>query len=262
MDCEFSFCNDGIQVTYLYDEAEIEKITAFNKKYDEYKINKENNSDLKAPKLKAYSSMVNDNEFKTDIEDIVLLDKIALTVNTKVKKADNFSKNIYLSESNFIHLYNFAVALNAQYNDVEETSEEMQNSFNSLSLEYKLSNVLQAKKFAEHIDLLGYFYTDRPVAYDMVTEFTDAELIQLGEKEHDRWEDEKNSMCWLPSGAMTDACRADKVVREQTRMHYDFETVFHDLDDETKAKDMKPLNTMMIKLREYDGLRIYSLKRN
>lgn len=261
MGCEFSFCNNGIQATYLYDELESKKIIEFWKNHDEYMINKQKHNDIKAPKLKAYSSMVHENEFKTDIENIVELKQIPLNITTTIKKADSRSKHTYLSDSNFIHLYNFAVALNAQYNGEEESGEQMQDSFNSLSLEYKLSNVLQAKKFGEYLDMLGYFYTDRPVAYDMVTNFTDSELVKLGEQEHKRWEDEKNSMSWMPTGAMADKCK-DKVVREQTRMHNDFEKAFDTLDDETKAKDMKPLNTMMIKLKEYDGLRIYSLTRH
>jgi hypothetical protein len=258
MECEFSFCNNSIQATYLYDEAESKKIIEFWKNHDEYLISKLKDSNIKAPKLKAYSSMVNENEFKADIESIVDLKQIPLNVTATIKKADNSIKHTYLSDSNFIHLYNFAVALNAQYNGEEESGEQMQNSFNLLSLEYKLSNVLQAKKFAEYLNVLGYFYTDRPVAYDMVMHFTDAELIKLGEQEHKRWEEEKKSMSWMPTGAMADKCK-DKVVREQTRMHNDFEKAFDTLDEETKAKDMKPLNTMIIKLKEYDGLRIYSL---
>ena len=60
----------------------------------------------------------------------------------------------------------------------------------------------------------------------------------------------------MPTGSMSELCR-DKYIREQTRMHNDFDTDFFQLDDEAKAKDMKPMNTMVEKLKEYDGLRIY-----
>ena len=135
-------------------------------------------------------------------------------------------------------------------------SEQMDVWFDELSLEYKLSNIAQARKFAEHLDKIGCFYTDQPVDLEMVDAFTEKELVLIGEEEHRRWEDEKKSMYWMPTGAMSELCR-DKYIREQTRMHNDFDTNFFLLDDEAKAKDMKPMNTMVEKLKEYDGLRIY-----
>ncbi len=259
-DAKFTFKNDGIQVTYYYDENEGKKIINFWKNHDFYLRNKENDKALKEPKLKAYSSMVLDKSFKSDIERIIDTSNIKLTVDTEIREVENRGKHTYLSESNFLHLYNFAVALNAQYNNSKENDEVMRAKFEEMSLEYMISNVLQAKKFAEHLDEFGYFYTDRPVAYDMVDSFSDKELIVLGKKEHQRWEKEKNTMCWIPAGQMEKECREDKSVREQTRMHYDFGMEFEKLDTETQAKDMKPLNTMMKKLKEYDGLRIYKLR--
>jgi len=207
--------------------------------------------------------MVHKNSFLREIEKILNLEGIRLIVQTTLEEADNSSKQIYLSNTNFLHLYDFAVALNAQYNNVEEDAEEMMESFEKMSLEYKLSNVLQAKEFKKHLDSLGYFYTDRPVAYEMIQEFTDEELIFLGIREHGRWEAEKRDMCWIPARDVQEVYQ-DKALREQTRMHYDLDVVFEDLSVEEQLKDMKPLNTMMKKLKEFDGLRIYSIgkKRN
>jgi len=260
MNCYFTFKKDEISAVYVFDDAEKEKIEKFEKLYKEYQ---KNPTDGKEPTLKAYGSMVHKNSFLREIEKILNLEGIRLIVQTTLEEADNSSKQIYLSNTNFLHLYDFAVALNAQYNNVEEDAEEMMESFEKMSLEYKLSNVLQAKEFKKHLDSLGYFYTDRPVAYEMIQEFTDEELIFLGIREHGRWEAEKRDMCWIPARDVQEVYQ-DKALREQTRMHYDLDVVFEDLSVEEQLKDMKPLNTMMKKLKEFDGLRIYSIgkKRN
>lgn len=254
MGCEFTFGENGIQAVYLYDEAEADKIARFKERYAAYSGDEKN-----APKLKAYSEMVHKNKFLKDIQNILDLKEIKLEVETRLESVDFTRKQMKLSNSNFMHLYDFAVALNAQYNVLEEDEETMLESFEQLSLEYKLSNILQAKEFEEHLDSIGYFYTDKSVAYPMVKEFSDSDLVVLGVREHSRWEDEKRNMCWLPAGEVQDVIK-DKMLREQTRMHYDLDVRFIDLPREEQVKDMKPLNTMLQKLKEFDGIRIYKLK--
>lgn len=254
MGCEFAFRENGIQAVYLYDKAESDKIKRFQEKYDAYSGDKKT-----APKLKAYSDMVHENKFLKDIENILDLTTIKLEVAVRLQPVDFTGKQAHLSNSNFMHLYDFAVALNAQYNALGEDDEAMMESFEQLSLEYKLSNILQAKEFEEHLDSIGYFYTDKAVAYPMVNEFSDFELVTLGVREHLRWENEKYNMCWIPAGEVREIVQ-DKTLREQTRMHYDLDIKFIDLSKEEQIKDMKPLNTMLQKLKEFDGLRIYKFK--
>ena len=130
-----------------------------------------------------------------------------------------------------------------------------------LSLEYKLSNIGQAKFFAKALDEIGCFYTDRPVAYEMVTSFSDDELKCLGAFEHKRWENEKQSMCWMSGKNMTRELKENgNELREQARMHYDLDVQFADLNDEEKAKDTHHLNVMMEKLLAFDGIRVYRYK--
>lgn len=255
MGCEFRFVDNGIQAKYLYDESQKSKIDAYLEAMEQYKARKL----LNEPKLKAYASMVGKNDFEQDIKRIVDLEHgIRLTVTTDLRAMDRRHKKTYLSDTNFIHLYNFAVAMNAQY-DKETDPDKMTENFAKLSLEYKLSNIAQAKEFAAHLNDIGYFYTDRPVDFDLVENFTGADLIKLGSREHERWENEKRGMFWMAPGELTELCKADKTVREQTRMHYDLDVKFEDLSEEEQLKDMNPLNTMMQKLKEFDGVRVYSL---
>jgi arginyl-tRNA synthetase len=117
-----------------------------------------------------------------------------------------------------------------------------------------MSNVRQAKKIAEHLNEIGCFYTDRPVAYEIVKKFNDDELLKLGRNEHRRWEEEKMEMCWLPGEKFE-----SKLQREQTRIHSLLNTHYDDLCKEEQLKDTEPLNNMVKLLKEYDGLRIFRI---
>ena len=171
MDCEFNFDDNCITAKYYFDEEEKEKIEEYQIKYDNYKKRYEvwKTSDQmeiepQKPKMKAYGDFYSE-DFQKDIEAIVDLDQsgIHLKVEYDVKKRDNSKKQTYLSNSNFIHLYNFAVILDARYkiayNDQWKAARESgkviefamrhekefeQRFAKTLSLEYKLSNIGQA----------------------------------------------------------------------------------------------------------------------
>ena len=257
MGCEFRFENSGIQAKYLYDISQKKKIDRYLEDLEKFKAGLV----AKKPKLKAYASMIGENDIESDIKRIVNLENgISLSVTTDLRPLDRSSKKTYLSESSFIHLYYFAVAMHAQYNDNYNT-EKLSEEFSQLSLEYKLSNIAQAKEFARHLNEIGCFYTDRPVDFALVEAFTPEELTILGSREHVRWEKEKHGMCWMPAGNMANICKSNRAVREQTRMHYDLNVLFEDLPEHEKAKDISPLNTMMQKLYEFEGVRIYSLEK-
>lgn len=265
MSCDLEFDKNGIYAEYVYDMAENKKIIDYWNNYEEYERNPET---MKKPRLKKYSDMTHDNVFAQEIGLIVALSNygsckgsIRLVVTQKVEKADWQKKHVYLSTSNFIHIYEFAAALNAQYNKDYVSNKTILNDFDNLSLEYKLSNIGKTKFFAAVLDQIGCFYTDRPVAYEMVTSFTNEELIHLGVLEHKRWEKEKQVMCWLPGGNMGTSLKAnDNQLRELSRMHYDLNVKFDDLSIEAQSKDYSHLNTMMNKLLEFDGIRVYRYK--
>lgn len=262
MSCNLEFDDNGIYAEYVYDGAENKKILDYWTKYEAYL---ESSSTVKKPKLKKYSDMLHDNPFAKEIGLIVGLSnlgcckgKIRLEVSTKVDSVDYSKKKVSLSSSNFIHIYDFAAALNAQYNKHFVNGKEILEDFERLSLEYKLSNIGQAKNFAKALEKIGCFYTDRPVAYEMVTDFSQKELLSLGECEHKRWENEKREMCWLNAGGLTDRLKENNnQLRELARMHYDLDVRYEDLSDVEKLKDTTQLNTMMLKLFEFDGIRVY-----
>jgi hypothetical protein len=267
MGCDFRFFEQEIRATYLYDEAEREKVEQFEKEYQAW-----DKTDRKGePKLKAYSSMVHENEFLGDIQKIVKMSEntLYLTVDVKLVPADHRGKKIYLSDSNFIHLYNFAVALNARYShagqeDEPEVRKVMEQEFGALSLEYKLSNIGQAKAFAKYLDIIHCVFTDKPVDMPLVEKLSDADLEKIGPLEHARWLREHRDMGWT----FADDYK-DKNEREQRRVHklmMDGEITeesalehYNDLPVEEQDKDTAPMNSMLKLIRQYDGLRIYRM---
>lgn len=287
MGCEFDFRNNRISATYLYDEKEIAKINAYKDAY----IKCLTHESMDKPTLKAYSGMFEKNEagvssFQEDIERIVDLSDIKLYVDTGLRRNLHLKKYSYLSESNYLHLYNFAIVLNGRWDNEEwkkaksagkeeqfindkNNEQKFIESFKNLSLEYKLSNINQAKAFAKYMDKIDCFYSDKSVDFDMVEKFTNDDLIKIGVFEHQRWLQEHYDMGWeygTPEKSERELVRQHEdlipdfnvcqgiVTEEQARENYDR------LDKAEQEKDTDPMECMLAMLKMFDGLRIYRLR--
>lgn len=299
MGCTLDLSQDAIRAVYLFDEKEIGKINRFKdshiwwlsdlarrKKDPDDEKEKEN-----APELKAYSEMYIKNSqgicrFQEEIERIVDLSEIRLHVETGLSSPEKAECRSYLSESNFIHLYNFAVILNGRWNNEdwkraklmgreedflndEQVIKRFGEAFKKISLEYKLLNINQAKAFARYMDAIGCFYTDKDVDFELVEGFSEEELVKIGLMEHQRWLQEHYDMGWIygePEKEKRDlsrthrdmipgfdAARQQAVSDEQARENYER------LDKAEQDKDTDPMECMLAMLRMFDGLRIYRL---
>jgi len=278
MAADFDFGNGGIRVRYIFDEAESDKIRAYEADLLAWS---ENGKQGEAPRLKAYSAMAGeDAPFGREIERIVDLSECPLTVAAELRAVDRRSKHVYLSASSFLHLYDFAVALNGRYSyegrENEVSTEELEREFDAMSLEYKLSNINQAKSFSAYLNAIGCFYTDRQVGYPMVRRFTPEEVAVFSPMEHGRWVREHKRMGWIPGDAYEtlpldpDGRNERRALREQMRMHKlcmdgdptDSEILAHylGLSEADQDKDWKPFACMLELIRQYDGLRIYRLE--
>lgn len=287
MACRFDLSKDRIKAVYLFDRKQMSKVEDF---IDAYKRWEENPDGKKPPKLKAYSEMyVRKNgktAFQLDIESIVDLSEIRLDVEADFAERDTANHQRYLSDSNYINLYNFALVLNGRWGHVDEWAKarkagreesflkdpklavEFAEQFKQLSLEYKLSNINQAKAFSKYLDVIGCFYTDKNVDYEFLESFTEEELLTIGRLEHHRWLQEHADMGWTygtPDSDRRELERRHKdmmpdfsgfeVSYEAAAKHYD-----DGLDPETQNKDTDPMECMLVMLRLFDGLRIYRLK--
>ncbi len=280
MAVDFDFAGNAIHACYYYDIAERDKIDAFRASYKAWEVGGEHGE---APRLKAYSDMAEkEQRFTADIEKIVDTADIPLHIVPDTRRSNRKSKHIFLSSSNFLHLYDFAVALHGRNRGGDTTTEELERQFEALSLEYQLSTLNRAKNFSRYLDAIDCFYTDKPVDYEMVTEFTPQEAAVFAPMEHERWIRDHQMMGWifgtdyetvpLPEGVDSDSPKGKtmrKAMREQMRCHKlamdgtvsteDIRVHYQSLSEADQDKDWKPFNSMLKLLKKFDGLRIYRL---
>ena len=279
MAADFDFSDGAVSAVYYYDEEEQAKIDAYFAERQAWEDAPKPKG--KKPRLKAYSDMTvgpdGKESFTADIEKIVDTAICPLSVVTSIRKADRRVKHTYLSDSSFLHLYDFAVDLHGR-NLKDSSPKEREALFRSLSMEYRLSTISRARYFGRYLDAIGCFYTDRPVDYDMVTEITPEQAAVFAPMEHARWLREHRAMGWrygddyetLPLPENTeDEKKARGDLREQLRVHklmMDGELTdesirahWLSLPEEYQDKDWKPFNNLLALLKQRDGLRIYRL---
>lgn len=278
MSADFDLSDGGIRVCYHYDSAQQHKIEAFHRSLEEFAAGQT----MKKPRLKAYSDMTGNNDFAEEIKDIVDLSGIAFEVTPDLQPEDRSKKHTYLSDSSFLHLYDFAVLLSVRRKLSGEDSElqlpEFYAEFDKLSLEYKLSHIERAKYFSRYLHRVGCFYTDRPVDFDILTAFTPEQLEEIAPMEHTRWLYNHAYMGWVfgteyESCPLPEDCRNEKQMRqslrEQLRCHKlmvpgeltDESALAHylSLPPEEQDKDIQPMNWMMKLICRLDGVKIYKL---
>lgn len=279
MHASFDFSDGAIRARYCYDADEADKIKAYK---EAYRIWDANGREGDAPRLKAYSDMAEpEQRFYTDIEKIVDLQTIPLTVETELKPVDYRSKHTYLSISSFLHMYDFAVALNARYQyegrEDEISTDQLEREFDTMSLEYQLSNINQVKRFSQYLHAIDCFYTDRPVDFEMLHAFSEEQTAVFAPMEHERWVREHAAMGWTKGDEyLTVPVTGDEkteraALRDQMRRHAlcmdgdpDDEAIarhYLELTPFEQGKDWKPFNSMLKLIKKYDGLRIYRLSR-
>ena len=95
-----------------------------------------------------------------------------------------------------------------------KNTERFSRNFQTLSLEYQLSNINQAKAFARYMQELDCFYTDRSVDFELVEKFSEDDLKKIGPLEHQRWLQEHYDMGWSYG-------EPDRAQRELIRQHKD-----------------------------------------
>lgn len=259
------------------------------------------------PELKSYSGMYISNidcvSTLKDIQSIVDLSDASvmqLSIDTGIVNRSTLNRAGYLSSANFLNLYNFAAILNGRWSYAydeewkqaratgteekyfEAKKEEFMKDFNKLSLEYKLSNINQAKAFDYYLHQINCFYSDREVNFEMLEQFTEQELQIIGPLEHRRWLQEHYEMGWgyisdedLKQEAADKFDEDVKKARENVRKHQDMIPNYkfsgevsdaqalenyNNLGKEEQDKDTAPMECMLTMLKMFDGLRIYRLK--
>ncbi len=272
---DFDFSNQSVSAVYSYDIKGQEKIEAYERDRAEYEAGRTE----KKPRLKAYSDMAGDKpDFTSDIEKIVDTAAIPLKVSLEVRKVSRENKRTYLSESNFLHFYDFAVALHARNMPGNPSKEEMEEKFNACSLEYRLSTLGRTRYFASYLNAIGCFYTDKPVDFEPVARFGANDAAIFAPMEHERWVREHQAMGWrygsdyesLPLDVPDERAKAVRAaLREQLRCHKlcmdgnpnhdEIRAHYQRLPKMYRDLDWKPFNRLLELLDMMEGTRIYRI---
>ena len=275
MAASFDFTGQAIKAVYFYDIAEQKKI----EDYERLRAAWEADPTTKKPRLKAYSDMAGEkSDFTADIERIVDIFSIPLSVVPELRRMNRENKRTYLSGSNFLHFYDFAVALHARSMPGKPTREEMEAKFNACSLEYRLSTLGRTRHFAAYLNAINCFYTDRLVDFELVTHFGTKDAAIFAPMEHERWVREHQAMGWrygneyetLPldvpaeeekeaRAALREQLRCHKRCMDGKLSHEEIRAHYQRLPKAYQDKDWKPFNKLLELLKMFDGSKIYRL---
>ena len=185
-----------------------------------------------------------------------------ITAKAKEKKKDK-QLHKYTSADNFVNLCDFAKAIHKCYQNTYGGE-----SFEDLSLEFKLSNIEQAKSYAYKLELINCFYSDRELDYPALKEFTsgtEAEELKeqkddlgfLAREEHLRWVREKLDAGWHYGTSYIDNGIEDRELRNRLKEHKDL-VPYDALDEAEREKDALMIKNMIPFLYEQGHcIRIY-----
>ncbi len=188
--------------------------------------------------------------------------KLAASVKQKTK---NKKTSIYASDNNFINLCDFAKAIHASYLDFckDLDSEYLNASFDKLPLEYKVSNIEQAKSYAHKLELINCFYSSKDLDYPVITDFKTADFGRPGTDnlsflcrlEHVRWVREKLDFGWKYGTDYTNAEERNKKKIHKDIVPYDL------LSEEEQRKDEIMINNIIPLLKKFgNNIRIYKYR--
>lgn len=164
----------------------------------------------------------------------------------------------YASDDNFINLCDFAKVIHLNYTSACERDDIMHinDVFANLPLELKISNIEQAKSYAQKLELINCFYSDKELDYAVVKSFDDNiyedsrkkrnDLEYLCREEHVRWVKEKLSMGWHYGTSYTkiDDPKRQREVRDCLKEHKDL-VPYERLTAEEQRKDEIAINNII-----------------
>ena len=173
--------------------------------------------------------------------------------------------NLYASDNNFINLCDFAKAVHVSYIEFCKDMEvaDINESFEKLPLEFKVSNIEQAKSYAYKLELINCFYSSKDLDYPVVEDFRTTEYGLRGDdnleflcrEEHVRWVKEKLNMGWKYG---TDYNSREE--RNARKIHKDI-VPFEQLSESDRYKDEIMINNIIPLLKKFgNNIRIYSYR--
>lgn len=170
---------------------------------------------------------------------------------------------LYASDDNFINICDLAKAIHISYDKhcKDYTSSHIETNFSDLTLEFKVSNIEQAKSYAKKLELINCFYSSKDLDYPVVTDFSRTDSAYkdnigfLSREEHVRWVREKLSMGWKYGTGYKNKAERDSLKINRSIVPYEILT---DLD---RSKDNLMISNIIPLLKKFDSnIRIYNYR--
>ena len=117
-----------------------------------------------------------------------------LSVTAEINNV-RIKNRMHNSASYFKNIFGIAMEIHSNYLEAKYYN-KITEEWDKLSLEYKMSNILQAKSYADKLNTIHCFYDDRKLMLESVTVLAPNEIEELARIEHDRWFKEKSEMGW------------------------------------------------------------------
>ncbi len=185
-----------------------------------------------------------------------------IAVKTQEKKKEKRSR-LFASDDNFIGLCDLAKAIHISYNDhcKSLSNDFISEDFGKLDLEFKMSNIEQAKSYAYKLELINCFFSRKELDYPVVEDFNHVEanyknnLGFLCREEHVRWVKEKLAMGWKYGTDYT-----GREERNRKKIHKDI-VPYEMLTTEEQSKDELMVNNIIDLLKKFDSnIKIYNFR--
>ncbi len=189
---------------------------------------------------------------------------LTLKVFTEIKIKEK-KTHLYASDDNFINLCDFAKAIHAGYlehcdkNNIKHINE----TFGDLPLEFKISNIEQAKSYAYKLELINCFYSSKELDYPVIKDFSAQSIGKLYSdnveflcrEEHVRWVKEKIKNGWKYG---TDYNNSKE--RNAKKIHRDI-VPYELLDEKEQSKDKEVVDNIIPLLNRLgNGVKIYKYR--
>ena len=188
---------------------------------------------------------------------------LKIVVKTQEKKKQK-KAHLYASDDNFINLCDLAKAIHISYNEHcrSFSGSRIDEDFGKLPLEFKVSNIEQAKSYAAKLELINCFYSGKDLDYsvvedfgrNVVSDFAD-NLGFLCREEHVRWVKEKLAMGWKYGTDYEDVNERNAKKIHKSIVPYEL------LPKEEQSKDMLMVNNIIDLLKKFhSNIRIYNYR--
>lgn len=216
------------------------------------------------------------NKSKFEIESGQFVEKIKNIIDTDIE-LNAFAKqrkkekrtNLYVSQNNFINLYDFAKAVHLSYleNCQNLNIMHINEEFEALPLEFKISNIEQAKSYSKKLELINCFYSDKELDYPVVNDFKEENtygkntdnLGFLCREEHVRWVKEKLKMGWHYGTSYTEIAdhKEQFAMRNKLKEHKDIVPYEMLMPAEQKKDEIMIKNIIPLLYNLGNNIRIY-----